>query len=255
MARRNVEQDRAYAGQLNADPTVQAILRGDLPTLHRVIGELFPGQDPTALIAQYRQSAAATPYDRFTPYAGQHANPFSVLAEQYMNHQQGRALTDLGPYRITGTPSGQFKEQDYTSAWDVIKPLAIAAGSALGAGALINGPSWLGIGSAGAKVPTPTGTPGGVDDIYANLGKEAAGGGIGAVLKKIWPALAAAGIPLAARAAGAFGGGPSTSPANLPPELGQLLGEAMSRVASQRPLFEATNRQALAGLPTYAKRG
>lgn len=68
------------------------------------------------------------------------------------------------------------------------------------------------------------------------------------------------GIPIAALAAGRAlsPGGNSGAPNganNLPPELQQMLALSVQRMRDQEPLFQAINRQALAGLPTYAKGG
>ena len=76
--------------------------------------------------------------------------------------------------------------------------------------------------------------------------------GIGSILRQ----LAEAGIPigtlLATRAMG--GGGPS-EPAPMSPELQEALSLALQRLKDQQPLQDAVNRQALAGLPAYAKGG
>lgn len=80
----------------------------------------------------------------------------------------------------------------------------------------------------------------------AGLGPGSAGLGdtLGDVLRRLLPALPG----LALGAGQAFGGG-----RELPEELKQLLQMGMSRMQAQQPLFEATNRQLLAGLPTYAQ--
>jgi hypothetical protein len=88
-----------------------------------------------------------------------------------------------------------------------------------------------------------------------NTAANAAGGvNWGDIIKKI----AAVGIPVGALVAGRavsnnndVGNGSSA----VPPELSALLAQSMKRVADQDPLAEALNRQALGGLPDYAKGG
>jgi hypothetical protein len=41
----------------------------------------------------------------------------------------------------------------------------------------------------------------------------------------------------------------------MSPEMEQLLALSMKRMQDQEPLFQAATRQALAGLPAYAKQG
>lgn len=71
------------------------------------------------------------------------------------------------------------------------------------------------------------------------------GGGVPLALKK----LAAGAVPAIAGRVASGGGG-----SQLTPELQQLLALAMKRMQDQEPLFQAINRQAMAGLPASYQR-
>lgn len=72
-------------------------------------------------------------------------------------------------------------------------------------------------------------------------------------IAKLAAPVAATVLPrLVANPGGPGGGGPTTG---TPPELSALLADAMKRMQSQQPLFDSVNRQAQAGLPTYAQKG
>lgn len=83
------------------------------------------------------------------------------------------------------------------------------------------------------------------------------GGGTAGPLSRVGDALKRLGVPLGLAAAGrAFGpDAPALGAGALPPELQELLKLSMDRMRSQEPLFQAVTRQALAGLPDYAKKG
>jgi hypothetical protein len=95
-------------------------------------------------------------------------------------------------------------------------------------------------------------TPGTV----AGSGLPGALGGLGEALKKALPALIAGGVGLGGRAlaGGGFGSGVPPAPP-IPPELQQLLAQAMQRAAAQQPIVNAVNKQTLAGLPAYVQKG
>ena len=82
----------------------------------------------------------------------------------------------------------------------------------------------------------------------------AAGGGFpwGDVLRAAIPA----GVATAGRVLGGVDeGGTNGAQVNTDAQLSALLAEALQRMKAQGPLFDATNRQALAGLPAYTRRG
>lgn len=130
----------------------------------------------------------------------------------------------------------------------------LGSGSALvGAPASLTTPLTVGGAGVGAGSVAPSAGVGGATSGAATAGSAAGLGGIGKALKDL-------GIPLGIAAAGkamtgGFGGGDGGGSSDLPPELQQLLQLSMDRMRSQGPLFDAVNRQALAGLPTYAKGG
>lgn len=109
------------------------------------------------------------------------------------------------------------------------------------------------IGAGGLAGLLESGTvPAGMGSLTA-AGTVAGGTDWGRILKKILPAAATI-IP--GVATGALGGGPGGgAPGDVPPELRDLLALSMQRVQDQQPLVDATNRQALRGLPTYAQKG
>lgn len=129
-----------------------------------------------------------------------------------------------------------------------------AAGSASGGG--------VGLGETGASVGLTGAEPflgsaafnGGMAGSAGAAGARAAGNAAAAsggtdwtaILKRIAPGLAAV-IPGAIT--GALGGGPSGGPSDVPQELRDLLALSMKRVNDQQPLVDATNAQALGGLP------
>jgi hypothetical protein len=56
-------------------------------------------------------------------------------------------------------------------------------------------------------------------------------------------------------ASGGFGGGDNNPAGQMSPELQQMLQLSLQRMNQQQPLFDAVSKQALAGLPDYAKGG
>ncbi len=116
------------------------------------------------------------------------------------------------------------------------------------------------VGTATTGAFVPGAVTAGAGGAASTLGSALTGGSglASSILKLAAPAL----VAIAARPGGSSGNGPGGVPTggpggtpNYPPELQQLLAESMKRVASQGPLFDAATRQALAGLPTYAKGG
>lgn len=144
-------------------------------------------------------------------------------------------------------PGGTVKKNH--EARDFWKNAAISAG-------IMGGAAWaLGPETAAAGAVGPTGAAASTSPaIPASL---AAGGSGLAGLSGVLRQLAEAGIPigtlLATRALG--GGGGSSEPAPMSPELQEALSLALQRLKDQQPLQDAVNRQALAGLPAYAKGG
>ena len=127
-------------------------------------------------------------------------------------------------------------------------------------------------GGAGTKTATTVGAAGakpGVDAITAEGMKEAmpgsmedappSTGGDGVNWPDIIKRIAQLGIPLGTmlgtRAATNGGNDGNGGPSTISPELQQLLAMSMKRMASQEPLFDAVNKQAFEGLPTYVKEG
>lgn len=122
-----------------------------------------------------------------------------------------------------------------------------AGGSVLGAGGAAANSAFDADGNFVGNSAFPQDTSGGIF-------------GPGSVLSKILKAAIPASALIAGKALSpapftpqmAGTGGTGTSAAGSP-ELQQLLQEAVRRASSQGPLFDATTRQALAGLPTYAQ--
>lgn len=141
------------------------------------------------------------------------------------------------------------------------------AGSAGGIGATTVGANgaWIPAAASGAgpaaNAASAAGNTGtiegpGIEGVegWDQLGKSAAGG---LSMGKVFEYLAKAGIPIAAMSAGRALSGPGSASGQteIPDELKQLLAMSMKRMADQQPLADAINRQALGGLPTYAKQG
>lgn len=157
-------------------------------------------------------------------------------------------------------------------------PVAVGVSGAYGAGAFGGGgssaPSAGGVAHGGPEVGyNATGSVVGGAAAGANAGTIAGPGiagvegwetlgqtaGAGFSMADVFTKLAQAGIPIAALAGGRALSGAgrdanSGAPA-IPEELQQLLALSMKRVAAQQPLADAINKQALGGLPTYAKGG
>ena len=189
-------------------------------------------------------------------------------------------------YKINPT-SGKVKRDSFlerNAEWAIP---GLLGGAALGGGALFGGvgaaggaggsaatsagisPSLIAMTEGGAKAISPSliaateGGAAGLSPAIANMiGTAGAGGagGIGSFFKGlggsdlIGPAVTAA-LPLLGRA---FSGGPASGPTTgggFPPELNELLQDAMRRMRAQEPLFNAVSQQAHAGLPDYVKRG
>jgi hypothetical protein len=145
-----------------------------------------------------------------------------------------------------------------------------AAGSAASGGGVGDALKWAGLGAGagyGADKLFGLGGKGATDQAGGYIGDAVKGtadavGGVGGgagTLASIGNALKSVGVPLGVAAAGkAFaggGGGGAVGAGSVPPEMQELLKMSMDRMRSQQPLFEAVSRQALAGLPTYAKGG
>ena len=135
---------------------------------------------------------------------------------------------------------------------------AVVGGMTLGAGLLGGGAAAAGGGLSEAAIPTAMGVPGGaLPGVGAASGMTGASamsgaGGIGSFLSqnKNWLA------PVIGAGAGLMGRAltpQANTQVSMPPELQQLLTEATRRQMNQGPLSDAVTRQALAGLPNYAK--
>jgi hypothetical protein len=140
---------------------------------------------------------------------------------------------------------------------------ALGGGVASALGAFGGGAAGAG-GSAGlSSLPTtalpalPAASMGGGAAAGAGAAAGGAAAGSGGLMSNLptWvKALISGGAGVGVRALsgglGGFGGGQQ-----MPEEWQQLMAEAMRRMAAQRPLSEAVNKQAFEGLPAYAKGG
>lgn len=85
-------------------------------------------------------------------------------------------------------------------------------------------------------------------------GSAAMAGGTAAGVASSLPTILQKLAPLAGLVAGkAFSG--AGAGASVPPQLNDLLAQALARMKYQNPLFQAATQQAYGGLPTYAKQG
>lgn len=184
--------------------------------------------------------------------------------------------------------AGNLNQKSRTGA--VLKGLAIGGGAALGGLGLAGlGPlGFLGGGGAAAADAGASAIPAmeGGGTLAANLGSasalpaafggaasaapavagalnyippgaaamEGAAGGSGLLGSLLKMAPVGAGL-VGKLASGGFGGGNSGPAGQMSPELQQMLQLSLQRMNSQQPLFDAVNKQALAGLPTYAQGG
>jgi hypothetical protein len=130
--------------------------------------------------------------------------------------------------------------------------LAGVGGGATGTASAMN----LGPTLAGGGAVTPPAPPAGLTVPTTGAASGGIGGALASLPSWLGPAITAA-TPVIGRAV--MGGGPASGPTTgavgVPPELSELLQDAMRRMRSQEPLFQATTRQAFAGLPDYVKRG
>lgn len=188
------------------------------------------------------------------------------IAEQQARLDAGLPLTQQGippGYKIE---NGKIVKQNWWDQWG--KGATIGMGTAIAGGygaGLLNdlmaAGGATGAGAGGVLPSTPIGT--GAVQGLGNLG--AVGGGVGAgagaaaaaggggILDTLLK-LAPVGAGLVGKlASGGFGGGNSGPGGQMSPELQQLLQLSMQRMQSQEPLFQAVTKQALGGLPTYAK--
>jgi hypothetical protein len=115
--------------------------------------------------------------------------------------------------------------------------------------------SQIGAGLAGAAGGGAAAAGGAAGSAAPTAAAAGAGGGIpwGDIARVAIPA----GVALGGRAlaGGVDEDGTNGATVETDGQLSALLAETLRRFQAQGPLFDATNRQALAGLPTYAKRG
>jgi len=112
----------------------------------------------------------------------------------------------------------------------------------------IVGAGWSLAGAAGAGGGSAVAGSAGTGS--AASGAAGAGAGILGELPDWLKVGLTAGLPLLGRAISGGSGGPGGTGPGVPPELSELLGLSMNRVKSQQPLFDAVNRQQMAGLPS-----
>lgn len=133
---------------------------------------------------------------------------------------------------------------------------AVAAPAAYGTIGVGGGASSAGgAGTAGTAAGGAAGGGSYIKDAIKGSSDEALGGG-GTDWVDLIKKIALGVAPLAAGGVShALAGGGGDTQANIPPELTELLKTAMQRMSAQQPLVDAVNKQALGGLPTYAKGG
>jgi hypothetical protein len=169
------------------------------------------------------------------------------------------------------------------SALPALTGAGVAAGAGAAAAPALGGGTTLAANLGGASaLPSMGGAAaapalGGGTTLAANLGSESAlppmagaagSAGAGAAMEQAGAAgggnwlsenyrdLLRVGAPLGAAAVGrAMSNGGGAGAGSVPPEMQELLRMSMDRMRQQEPLFQAVSRQALAGLPTYAKGG
>lgn len=175
--------------------------------------------------------------------------------------QHGLSIPDGYEYKVAPTRDAQGHHtvtagvQKTPSLWEAIAPALGIFGAVTGAGVLASG----GLGAASGLnadgtlashviAPTSAALPAGTNG--ASLA--ALGGGASALSSL--PAALKALVPLAGLVGGhAIAGNQSNQ--NVPPQLNDLLAQALARIKYQNPLFQAATQQAFGGLPTYAQHG
>lgn len=233
------------------------------------------------LLRKYQQTQAAPDWATLTDYA--------------LNRTLNDEKPYGGRYALGINGQGQVEVDDINNPFTspaFLGPLAVGAAAALpllgslfGSGGAAGGAAGTGGTLAShATVPLAGSLPSGLasgtgaaalgvgDLIGPGAGLAAAGGGAtggalsgagaggvtaaGSARNWLGPLVTAA-APVVARgiSGGSGTGGGTNGGSNVPPELMELLQEAIRRQQEQRPLFSAVSRQALAGLPSYVKGG
>jgi len=179
-------------------------------------------------------------------------------------------LLPHGSHVFVDPRSGQLKKTGSGVKETLIAGGALAGGAALGgafglaglgggggtSAASGLGPQ-LGGGAPGAGLfgaPAASGAAGG--GAVAGAGGAGAAGAAGAGSVPGWLETILKVAPVGAGLVNHFAGqdGPGAGMAGqMPPELSELLGLSMQRMRDQEPLFQAVTKQALAGLPNYAR--
>lgn len=166
--------------------------------------------------------------------------------ERYLTERLAQDPNAAMPNGYTADEGAVTRDQPgvmFRNPW--LWPAIGIGGGALG-GALTGGGAAAGLSEA--SIPTSVGVPSGSIPAGTTMGT----GGIGSFLSqnKNWLA------PIIGAGAGLLGRQlmpQQNTQMPMPPELQQLLTEATRRTMNQGPLSDAITKQALAGLPNYAR--